>query len=110
MTLELLRQPGVTPLLLDGRTVTLARTLLRRHKECKKPNDGVHLASAILANVDGFHTFDRSDLLKISTTVNRSDGFPLKICLPTMSPPSPSRGAKSTDPSQASIFGDADEG
>ena len=86
---ELLSQKWVRRAVLDERIGTLSRKLLRRHTECKKPTDGVHLATAIQLSVDEMHTFDGSDLLKLNGKVLRADGAPLVICKPSPMPPSP---------------------
>lgn len=66
----------------DHAIATLARRLCREHPPLKKPNDGVHLASAVLSNVDQFHTFDADDLLALAGKVNRADGTILTMCEP----------------------------
>jgi len=66
----------------DHAIATLARRLCRRHPPLKKPNDGIHLASAVLSNVDEFHTFDDDDLLVLAGQVHRADGTLLMICEP----------------------------
>lgn len=53
-----------------------------------KPFDALHVASAQIANVDFFHTFD-DKLLKLSETLNCDDGRPLKIVKPTEEIPPP---------------------
>ena len=40
-----------------------ARKLLRTYKILKKPTDAIHLASAIINNLDEFHTFDYENIL-----------------------------------------------
>jgi predicted nucleic acid-binding protein len=84
---QLLRQKWIRPVLVDERIGIAARRLMRHHTECKKPSDGVHLATAIALNVDEMHTFDGSDLLKLNGKVNRADGKPLVICVPSPKPP-----------------------
>ncbi len=66
----------------DHAIATLARRLCRQHPPLKKPNDGIHLASAVLNNVDHFHTFDADDLLALAGKVNRGDGKILVMCEP----------------------------
>jgi predicted nucleic acid-binding protein len=78
----LLRQPWVQPVVVDERIGTASRRLMRQHPECRKPSDAVHLATALALNVDEMHTYDRSDLIRLSGKVMRSDGVPLKICAP----------------------------
>ena len=86
----LLRQPWVQPVVVDERIGTAARRLMRQHPECKKPSDAIHLATALALNVDEMHTFDKSDLIRLSEKVMRADGVPLKICPPyVLAPPLP---------------------
>jgi predicted nucleic acid-binding protein len=70
----------------DHAVATVSRRLCRKFGPpigpLKKPNDGVHLASAVINNLDEFHTFDADDLLKLDGKVLRQDGTLLKICLP----------------------------
>ena len=65
----------------------LARTLYRRHPEIKITNDAVHLATAVIENVEEMHTYDGNDLLKLSGLVMRLDGNPLTICVPSENQP-----------------------
>jgi predicted nucleic acid-binding protein len=93
----LLRQPWVQPILVDERIGVAARRLMRRHPECKKPSDGIHLATALALSVDEMHTYDRSDLIGLSEKVSRADGIPLRICTayvaaPPLPLPIPSKG------------------
>jgi predicted nucleic acid-binding protein len=67
---------------------TLARGLLRKYPLIQKPQDGIHLATALLNNVDELHTFDRENLLGLTEKINRRDGKLLKICHPPK-PPQP---------------------
>lgn len=82
----LLRQPWIRPVLVDERIRVAARRAMRHHSECKKPADAVHLVTACMLNVDEMNTFDGSDLLKLDGKVNRADGRPLRICVPTPTP------------------------
>ena len=84
---QLLRQPWVRTLILDERIAIAARRLLRLHAECKKPSDGIHLATALSMNLDEMHTYDGSDLLKLDGKVQRVDGKQQVICLPKPLPP-----------------------
>lgn len=79
---QFLRQKGIRAVVVDERIGVAARRLMRHHPECKKPSDGIHLATALVLNVDEMHTFDHSDLLKLDGKVLRADGQPLKICRP----------------------------
>ena len=80
---QLLRQKWIKPMVVDERIGIAARRLMRFHPECKKPSDGIHLATALALNVDEMHTFDGSDLLGLDGKINRADGKPLKICPPS---------------------------
>lgn len=86
---QLLQQSWIRPLVLDERIAFAARILMRTHRECRKPTDGIHLASAISMNLDEMHTYDKSDLLKLDGKVLRLDGKPQKICTPNPLPPDP---------------------
>lgn len=66
----------------------LARRLLRLHPGLGKPQDAVHVASCLLANLDELHTFDGSDLLKFDGLLPRRDKVRLRICPPPL-PPEP---------------------
>jgi predicted nucleic acid-binding protein len=66
---------------------TLARRLLRKYPVIVKPQDGIHLATALLNSVDELHTFDRANLLGLSGMIERKDGKKLKICHPPAPPP-----------------------
>lgn len=66
----------------DHEIAVMSRRLCRRHLPLKKPNDGIHLASAIVNNIDEFHTFDQDDLLILNGKVNRADGTELMMCKP----------------------------
>jgi len=74
---------------------------MRAYPECKKPSDGIHLATAMALSVDEMHTFDRSDLLKLNGKVLRADGKPLTICVPKAKPnpklPSPNHDLWNSD-------------
>lgn len=81
---ELLSQPWVRLWLLDPRTGLSARRLIRTHPQCKKPADGVHLATALAANVDEMHTTDEDDLIPLNGRVLKANGQALIICLPSV--------------------------
>lgn len=66
----------------DHEIAVMSRRLCRHHRELKKPTDGIHLASAIVNNLDEFHSFDHSDLLVLNGNVSRADGLKLHICKP----------------------------
>lgn len=66
----------------DHAIATLSRRLCRQHAILKKPNDGIHLASALLNNLDEFHSFDHDDLIRLNGSVQRADGKTLLMCEP----------------------------
>jgi predicted nucleic acid-binding protein len=76
-----------------------ARRLLRSHPPLKKPADGIHLATAVLNNLDEFHTFDEDNLIPLHGQVNRADGVGLVICLPPL-PVQPALTDYSKEPSE----------
>jgi predicted nucleic acid-binding protein len=77
----------ILPVVVDRRTAELARRLMRRHPECKKPSDALHLATAILMNVEEMHTYDGSDLLILNGKIAKQDGEILVICEPYVKQP-----------------------
>jgi predicted nucleic acid-binding protein len=97
---QLLRQKWIRPILVDERIGVAARRAMRHHTECKKPADAIHLVTACALNVDEMNTFDGSDLLKLDGKVNRADGKPLKICIPTAA------AALAPPPDQSDLYGD----
>ena len=85
---DYLEQEFVVEVAVDHDIGVLARTLLRKHcPPLKKPNDAIHLATAILHNVDELHTSDRDDLLNLDGHIQRKDGKTLKICNVPNPPP-----------------------
>jgi predicted nucleic acid-binding protein len=68
---------------LDTLVGTTARALMLAGHAGLKPPDAVHLATAIIANADELHTFDRG-LLNLDEQVARLDGNMLKICKPSV--------------------------
>lgn len=69
---------------------TAARRLLRMFPVIRKPQDGIHAATAILNDADELHTFDGCDLLAMDGKLPKRDGSFLKICKP---PPRPNPNA-----------------
>ena len=83
-------QSHVKRVALDVEIAKLARTLKRNHHPTlSKRSDAIHLATAIFHNVDELHTWDSSDLLPFNKKVNRRDGNPLIICVPSAHPAGP---------------------
>jgi predicted nucleic acid-binding protein len=80
-----LLQDFIYPVEVNREIGVFARKLMRR-LDIPKPQDAVHLATAVLFNLDEFHTYDGSDLLKLDRLINRSDGQRLFICTPANSP------------------------
>lgn len=68
-----------------------ARILLRTHSTIGKPQDAIHVASALIENVTELHTFDREDLLKLDGVLKCQNGEPLRIKRPP-DPPDPNAG------------------
>ena len=64
----------------DTQVGTIARGLMRGGHRLK-PLDAVHAATALVANVDEFHTFD-DRLLSLDGKLIKLDGTALKICKP----------------------------
>lgn len=60
---------------------TTARALMMAGYAGLKPPDAIHLATAIVANADEMHTFDRK-LLGLDEKLARNDGNMLRICKP----------------------------
>lgn len=85
--------------LLDSRFIILvevdwfvcskARWLFRNFQKdgLGKPNDAIHLATALLESVDELHTFDGGDFSGIVGKVMKEDGKPLVIGTPPDPPP-----------------------
>jgi predicted nucleic acid-binding protein len=88
---QFLRQKWVRPAVVDERIGIAARRLMRHHPQCKKPSDGIHLATALALNVDEMHTYDNSDLLGLTGKIMKPNGSPLTICppKPVPKPPAP---------------------
>jgi len=76
----------IVVVMLDRQVGELARALMQRGYAGLKPFDAVHLASALIANVDEMHSFD-DKLLRLNERIDKRDGKPLKICKPSMGGP-----------------------
>jgi predicted nucleic acid-binding protein len=87
-----IEQEFLTEVQVDHDIGLLARRLLRRFPELKKPNDAIHLATAMLNNLYEFHTFDEDNLLLLNGKIDRMDGAPLVICIPPEKPIDPQGG------------------
>jgi predicted nucleic acid-binding protein len=65
-----------------------ARKLMASGYAGLRPPDAVHVATALILNVDEMHTFDDA-LLALNGKLDRDDGTKLKICKPTAGDPTP---------------------
>jgi predicted nucleic acid-binding protein len=86
---DLILQDFVQRVQVDYDIGALARRLLRSYPAIAKPQDGIHLATALLNNVDELHTFDRENLIDLSEKIARKDGKMLKIGAPPRRPAPP---------------------
>lgn len=84
-----IEQEFLTLVQVDLDVGVLARRLLRKHPQLKKPSDAIHLATAAMSNVDELHTTDAVNLIILTGEVKRQDGVSLTICLPPEEPPPP---------------------
>lgn len=84
---DFIQQDFVVEVQLDHSVAVKGRALCRAHAKLKKPNDGVHLATAVLWNCDEFYTIDGTDLLPLNELVQRADGTNLPIIEPPPKPP-----------------------
>jgi predicted nucleic acid-binding protein len=79
----------VLPVALDRTIGEKARSLMMNGIVNLKPADACHLATALIANADELHTFDRK-ILDLDGQVDKADGTKLKICRPDPGgPPAP---------------------
>lgn len=83
---DYLEQDFVQRVQVDVDVGTAARRLLRRFPSIRKPQDAVHVATAVLNGVDEFHTFDGHDLLPLNGQIPAMGGGRLKICRPPAAP------------------------
>lgn len=63
-----------------------AREIMQGGIASLKPADAIHAATAIVANVEALHTFDRK-LLSLDGLLTRADGSKLRICKPDVGEP-----------------------
>jgi predicted nucleic acid-binding protein len=70
----------------DKTVGTHARNLMMAGHAGLKPQDAVHIATALVANVDELHTFD-DRMLSLDGRLTKLDGTPLKICKPSFGGP-----------------------
>jgi len=83
---KFIEQDYIVEVQVDHDIGVLARRLCRQHLQLKKPNDGIHLASAVLHNLDEFHTFDNENILPLNGQIKRQDNKLLTICKPLPRP------------------------
>jgi len=76
-----------------------ARKLMTGGHAGLKPPDAVHLATALILNVDEMHTFDER-LLGLDGRLDKDDGTKLRICKPTAGDPTPLFGSNPFDTKQ----------
>lgn len=88
---DYIEQDFVFRVAVDSDVGIAARRLLRKHPTIGKPQDAVHVVTALIENVDELHTFDRQDLLSLDGILVRQDGSRLRICTP-LNPPDPNAG------------------
>lgn len=84
---DLIEQEYIVKIQVDMDVGTVARRLIRKYPKLGKPQDAIHVASALLENVDEIHTFDKDDLIALSGTLERFDKVKLKINPPPDRPP-----------------------
>jgi predicted nucleic acid-binding protein len=70
----------------DTQVGTQARWLMLAGYDGLKPPDATHLATAVVANADELHTFDKK-LLDLDGKLTKLDGTLLKICKPGLGGP-----------------------
>ena len=83
---DLILQTFVERVQVDYDVGVLARRLLRKYPTIKQPQDAIHLATALLSDVDELHTFDRPNLLDLSEKIESPSGKKLRICHPPQRP------------------------
>ena len=79
---DYLDQDFVVEVAADREIGTFARVLMRKYSPpLNKPNDAIHLATALIHNLDEFNTYDHADLLKLDGKINKNNGDALTICI-----------------------------
>ncbi len=66
---DFLKKDFVVRVNVDDEVGTEARRLLRQHPSLKKPQDAIHLATAVINNLQEMHTWDNADLIGLVPTV-----------------------------------------
>jgi predicted nucleic acid-binding protein len=78
---DFLSQPYIQHVQVDQDIAMEARRLLRaKFSGLRKPNDAIHLASAVWHDIETFHTFDRDDLLPLNGLIRSRNGKPITVC------------------------------
>jgi predicted nucleic acid-binding protein len=88
---DYIEQDFVQLVQVDSDVGRAARRLLRQYPTIGKPQDAIHVASALLMDIHELHTFDRADLLSLNEKLKCQDGTMLKIKVPPP-PPDPDAG------------------
>lgn len=88
---DYLEQEFVKLIQVDVDVGQAARRLLRQYPVIGKPQDAIHVASALIENIHVFHTFDRANLLGLDAKLSCLDKEPLRILEPPK-PPDPLSG------------------
>lgn len=83
---DLIEQEFVKKVSVDVDIAKVARRLLRRFPKIGKPQDGIHVATCLMENLDELHTFDREDLLGFDKVFDRFDKQKLRIITPPYPP------------------------
>lgn len=83
---EMMEQPWVQRVQLDVAIARYVRELKRRYhaQGLKDRADAIHLATALLHNVDELHTWDKGHLLPFDNQIACLNGKLLPILVPTM--------------------------
>ena len=84
---DFLKKDFVIRVMVDDEVGTEARRLLRTHGGLIKPQDAIHLATAVINSLDELHTYDGTNLIKLNGLIKRRDGITLVIGPPVIPPP-----------------------
>ena len=82
---EVLEQSFIERIPFDVEIGRKARGLRRAH--ALTVGDAMHLASALVRNINPLHTWDDSDLLPLNNSLSCKGGGLLQICVPSVPPP-----------------------
>jgi predicted nucleic acid-binding protein len=84
---DVIEQTFVKLISVDMEIGRRARSLRRELPEFEGAADAVHLASALVWDIETMHTWDRSHLIPWSGKVNCKNGIPIIIEIPKERPP-----------------------